>query len=261
MSQPARPDGLSPVSRRGPSTTARSVIAPIAVSVSGALRSVSTAKIRARSRSPRFRPERLRRRHPCSISADSRRARRAGRRRASRHFRPRRSREGRRSFASTSARVAVTSSPPCLPSRDCRPSRGGNCPISASESVRLAEPNSVPFVAPAVAISAATAISVKPASPSVGLAASAIAVSPNSLAWSTLNVPKTPIAISTYVAVVNPSARATALGSSRLGSRRFGDRERHHAEADRSSRASATPGCPPTHPLPTKRTQRYLTTA
>ena len=57
--------------------------------------------------------------------------------------------------------------------------------------------------------------------PSVGRAASAIAVSPNPIAWSTVSVPKTPIAISTYVAVVNPSARPTALGSSRLGSRRF----------------------------------------
>ncbi len=112
----------------------------------------------------------------------------------------------------------MASKPPCLPRRDSRRG-GGNCPISASELVRLAERKSVPFVAPAVAISAATAISVKPASPRVGRAASAIAVSPYPIASSTVSVPKTPIEISTYVAVVRPSARAIARGSSRAGSR------------------------------------------
>ena len=34
-------------------------------------------------------------------------------------------------------------------------------------------------------------------------------------------MPKTPIEISTYVVVVNPSASATALGSSRSGARRL----------------------------------------
>lgn len=67
----------------------------------------------------------------------------------------------------TRARTPVTSRPPCLPSRESGPSRGGNCPTFASDDVRPAAPKSVPFVAPAVAMSAATAISVKPASPSV----------------------------------------------------------------------------------------------
>ena len=58
-------------------------------------------------------------------------------------------------------------------------------------------PNRVPFVAPAVAIRAATAISVKPASPRRGRAASAIGVSPYPIASSTVSVPKTPIEIST----------------------------------------------------------------
>ncbi len=91
----------------------------------------------------------------------------------------------------------MTIRPPCLPSRERGPSTGGNCPISASEAVRPPAPKSVPFVAPAVAISAATAISVNPASPRVGRAASAIAVSPYPIAWSTVSVPKTPIEIST----------------------------------------------------------------
>jgi len=38
---------------------------------------------------------------------------------------------------------------------------------------------------------------VKPASPSGGRAASAIAVSPYPITWSTVSVPKTPIAIGT----------------------------------------------------------------
>ena len=67
------------------------------------------------------------------------------------------------------ATIPVTIRPPCLPSRDSGPSRGGNCSIFASEAVRPAAPKSVPFVAPAVAISAATAISVKPASPSAAV--------------------------------------------------------------------------------------------
>ena len=48
---------------------------------------------------------------------------------------------------------------------------------------------------------------VKPASPSVGRAASAIAVSPYPITWVTVSVPNTPIAISTYVSAVIPSER------------------------------------------------------
>ena len=50
--------------------------------------------------------------------------------------------------------------------------------IIASIAVSFVEPNSVAFVAPAVAIRAAIAMIVKPASPSAGRAASAMAVSP-----------------------------------------------------------------------------------
>ena len=84
--------------------------------------------------------------------------------------------------------------------RACRergPSRGGTARSPPARRSGPAAPKSVPFVAPAVAISAAIAISVKPASPSVGRAASAIAVSPYPIASSTVSVPKTPIEIST----------------------------------------------------------------
>ena len=53
------------------------------------------------------------------------------------------------------------------------------------------------FVAPAVESSAATAMTVKPASPSAGRAASAIAVSPYPITSATVSVPKTPSAIRT----------------------------------------------------------------
>ena len=81
-------------------------------------------------------------------------------------------------FARTRTRAAVTSSPPCLPSLS---EARGTEETARSRPARpsgSADAKSVAFVAPAVAISAATAISVKPASPRDGRAASAIAVSP-----------------------------------------------------------------------------------
>ena len=61
---------------------------------------------------------------------------------------------------------------------------------------------------------------VKPASPRVGRAASAIAVSPKPTTSVTVSVPKTPSAIRTYVTEVTPSARYIAFGNSRSGSRK-----------------------------------------
>ena len=63
--------------------------------------------------------------------------------------------------------------------------------------VRFDEAYSVALVAPAVESSATIAMIVKPASPSVGRAASAIAVSPYSITSATVSVPNTPSAIST----------------------------------------------------------------
>ena len=61
---------------------------------------------------------------------------------------------------------------------------------------------------------AAMAIIVNPASPSAGLPASAIAVGPYCTTSSTVNVPNTLIATSTYTIVVTPSARFIAFGKS-----------------------------------------------
>ena len=49
-------------------------------------------------------------------------------------------------LATTSTRTAVTSSPPCWPSRDARPKIGGNCRISASIVRQAADAKRVPFV-------------------------------------------------------------------------------------------------------------------
>ena len=68
-----------------------------------------------------------------------------------------------------------------------------------------------------MASSAATAIITYPAFPSAGFAATARAVSPFSMTSSTVRVPKTPMAMSTYSAVVMPSARYMALGRFRPG--------------------------------------------
>jgi hypothetical protein len=54
-----------------------------------------------------------------------------------------------------------------------------------------------------------------PASPSVGRAASAIAVSPKPITAVTVSVPKTAIAMSTYVAAAMPIERYVARGMSR----------------------------------------------
>ena len=59
-----------------------------------------------------------------------------------------------------------------------RPKKVGNCPTWASIAVRPPDAYRVAFTEEEVASSAATAMIVKPASPSAGLAASAIAVSP-----------------------------------------------------------------------------------
>src|SRR5436190_13721240 len=56
--------------------------------------------------------------------------------------------------------------------------------------------------------------------PSVGLAASASAVPPEAMTWSTVRVPNTPSATATYTVVAMPSARNMARGSWRLGSGR-----------------------------------------
>ena len=72
----------------------------------------------------------------------------------------------------------MISSPACGPSREPAPKNGGNWPTSASIAVRPAERVERRVTDAAVASIAAIAIIVKPASPSAGRAASAIAVSP-----------------------------------------------------------------------------------
>src|SRR5436190_13076307 len=56
--------------------------------------------------------------------------------------------------------------------------------------------------------------------PSVGLAASANAVPPEAMTWSTVRVPNTPSETPTYTVVAMPSARYMARGSWREGSGR-----------------------------------------
>ena len=72
----------------------------------------------------------------------------------------------------------MISRPACAPSRDPRPKKGGNWPTSASIAVNPPEAYRVALTEDAVASRAAIAMIVKPASPSAGRAASAIAVSP-----------------------------------------------------------------------------------
>ena len=77
------------------------------------------------------------------------------------------------------------------------PTIAGKRPSSASDPVRFDDAYSVAFVEAAVESNAAIAITVNPASPSAGRAASAIAVSPYSTTWAVVSVPKTPSEIRT----------------------------------------------------------------
>ena len=100
-------------------------------------------------------------------------------------------------LATTSTSAAVMYSPARVPRRDSRPKNDGKSPWLASMAVRFDEAYRVAFVELAVASSAAIAMTVNPASPSAGRAASAIAVSPYPMTSVTVRAPKTPSAIST----------------------------------------------------------------
>ncbi len=124
-----------------------------------------------------------------------------------------------RSNTFTKSRVptVVIQRPPWGPSREVLPNTAGNCPTSASAVVSPSEAYKVAVTDDAVASSAATAIAAKPASPRVGRTASAIAVGPYLMTWSTVRVPNTPRAMATYSTVVTPSARYIARGRFLLG--------------------------------------------
>src|SRR5262249_42710541 len=116
-------------------------------------------------------------------------------------------------LATSSTSTAEMSSPACGPSRDFDPKEAGNSPASASQSATFAEAQRLAFAPPGVESRAATAMTVKPASPSVGRAASAIAVSPYFTTSATVSVPNTPSAISTYTVLVTPIEPNSALGT------------------------------------------------
>jgi len=78
----------------------------------------------------------------------------------------------------TSTIADVISIPAWGPSGELRPKKVGNCRASASMAVSPPDAYRVAFTDDDVARRAAIAIIVKPASPSAGRAASAIAVSP-----------------------------------------------------------------------------------
>jgi hypothetical protein len=78
----------------------------------------------------------------------------------------------------STVKAAVISRPPWRPNGDSTPNTPGKIRSFARLRVSPAEAYSVAVTDEAVARSAATAISTNPASPRVGLAASAIAVGP-----------------------------------------------------------------------------------
>src|SRR6185503_11283626 len=216
----AAPAGGSPRARFQTRSriTASPATTTIATNVSGSLRTVSTAK-NASTTSVTTTPTRMS--HACApVSRRNRYPATPMRTKiASEHALPTEAIAERSTvLATTSTTAALIRTPLFAPSREAGPKNGGNWPTPDSIRVRPAEAYSVATTDPAMPTMAAIAIIVKPASPSAGRPASAIAVGPYCTTSSTVNVPNTLIATSTYTIVVTPSARFIAFGKSRAGS-------------------------------------------